>query len=256
MEDPFPAWFAALEARHRQSLTFAEIRRSLQSLSSLYVERRDRLGAGSVFEGAGKRAAFALFYAPLHFLLVREIVRKLGAAEPAPRAILDLGCGTGVAGAAWALEAGNAATIEGRDRSGWALQEARWNAARLSLRARFVTGDGAGALSQKSDPSDILLAFVVNELPAPAREELLPRLLSAAKAGSRVLVVEPLARRQLTWWDEWEARVLALGGRADEWRFPVALPPTLRLLDKAAGLDHRTLTGRSLYLPALSSGKR
>jgi hypothetical protein len=29
----------------------------------------------------------------------------------------------------------------------------------------------------------------------------------------------------------------------------VELPPLLRLLDKAAGLDHRELTARSIYVP-------
>ena len=79
--DPFAAWMDALEKRHLKDLTFPEVRRALQALSSLYVERRDRLGQGSALEGAGKRAAFALFYGPLHFLLVRAIVRALGAAS-------------------------------------------------------------------------------------------------------------------------------------------------------------------------------
>jgi hypothetical protein len=43
-----------------------------------------------------------------------------------------------------------------------------------------------------------------------------------------------------------------VGGREDTWRFPVTLPEPLALLDRAAGLDHRELTGRSLWLaPAL-----
>jgi len=44
--DPFPAYYAALEARHRAELTFAEVRRALQALSSLYVERREGIAAG------------------------------------------------------------------------------------------------------------------------------------------------------------------------------------------------------------------
>ena len=39
------------------------------------------------------------------------------------------------------------------------------------------------------------------------------------------------------------------GDGLDEWRFAVDLPPLVRLLDKAAGLDHRELTLRSLYCP-------
>ena len=53
VSDPFPAWFESLEARHRESLTFAEIRKGLQALSSLYVERREKLGKGAALEGAG-----------------------------------------------------------------------------------------------------------------------------------------------------------------------------------------------------------
>ena len=76
--DRFAAHYADLEARHLAELTFAEVRRALQALSSLYVERRERLAEGAAFDGAGKRAAFALYYGPMHFLLVREIVRALG----------------------------------------------------------------------------------------------------------------------------------------------------------------------------------
>ena len=57
--DPFAAWFAALEARHLGRLTFQEVRRALQALSSLYVERRGRLASGAALESEGKRAAFA-----------------------------------------------------------------------------------------------------------------------------------------------------------------------------------------------------
>jgi hypothetical protein len=50
------------------------------------------------------------------------------------------------------------------------------------------------------------------------------------------------------WWGATATRVSALGGRADEWRIAVDLPPMLRLFDKAAGLDHRELTLRTLYI--------
>ena len=93
---PFAAHYADLEARHLSELTFAEVRRALQALSSLYVERRERMAEGAVFDGAGKRAAFALYYGPMHFLLVREIVRALGppaAPPPHPRPRLRHGHG-------------------------------------------------------------------------------------------------------------------------------------------------------------------
>jgi SAM-dependent methyltransferase len=245
--DPVAGWLDALEKRHLGDLTFAEVRRALQALSSLYVERRQRLGTGAALESAGKRAAFALYYGPLHFLLVREIVRALGAASPRPGRVIDLGCGTGAAGAAWALQAGGA-TVEGVDRSGWAVDEARWTLARLGVRGELRRGDvlttplpdGRGA---------VLAAFTVNELSETDRERLRERLLAAAQAGARVLVIEPLARRALPWWPAWEKDFATRGGRADQWRFPAQLPPLIARLDRAAGLDHRELTGRSLWLP-------
>jgi hypothetical protein len=63
-----------------------------------------------------------------------------------------------------------------------------------------------------------------------------------------VLVVEPIARRVNPWWPEWAEAVRGGGGREDEWRFRPRLPDRLALLGKAAGLDSRELTGRSLAL--------
>ena len=39
-----------------------------------------------------------------------------------------------------------------------------------------------------------------------------------------------------------------IGGRADEWRFPIQLPDWLARLDRAAGLRHDELTARSIYV--------
>ncbi|MBI3490996.1 MAG: hypothetical protein HY047_04275, partial [Acidobacteria bacterium] len=75
--DDFDAWMAALEARHLAELTFSEVSRALRALSSTYVERRAKLEEGAALDGAGKRAAFALFYGPLHYRLLRHIVRAL-----------------------------------------------------------------------------------------------------------------------------------------------------------------------------------
>jgi SAM-dependent methyltransferase len=243
--DPFASHYQDLEARHLSELTFAEVRRALQALSSLYVERRDRMAGGATLDGAGKRAAFALYYGPMHFLLVREVVRALGACRP--RRIFDLGCGTGTAGAAWALECEPRARLEGVDRSGWAVAEARWTFTRLRLDGQATRADAATVPLPKP-PAGILAAFTVNELEDAARRQLLPRLLDAGRAGSTVLVVEPIARRTSPWWPEWAEAFRAAGGREDEWRFRPALPPRLALLGKAAGLDVRELTGRSLAL--------
>lgn len=245
--DPFPAFYAALEKRQLADLRFPEVRRALQALSSLYVERRDRLPHGAALEGAGKRAAFALYYAPLHFLLVRGVVRGLGERLASPRHIVDLGCGTGTAGAAWALEATPAARVEGVDTSGWACAETRWSLQQLGLRGEARRAD-AGRVDLPGQGAGIIAAFTVNELGDGARRTLLARLLAAAEAGSPLLVVEPIARRMSPWWDGWASAFQRAGGREDEWRLRAELPPTLGLLARAAGLDARTLTARTLSL--------
>src|SRR5687767_25470 len=91
------AWLAALNERHLANLTQSEVTRALRALSSCYVERRDKLASGGALDGAGKRAAFALFYGPQHYVLTRAIVASL---EVSARRVVDLGCGTGSAGAA------------------------------------------------------------------------------------------------------------------------------------------------------------
>jgi Methyltransferase domain len=246
--DPFPSWFAALEARQRSELTFAEIRRGLQALSSLYVERRERLAGGRALDGAGKRAAFALYYGAQHFLLVREIVRGLGPALACPRRLIDLGCGTGASGAAWALECSPPAAVDAVDTNGWAVAEARWTLQRLGLRASVTRGNAA-EVGLPRPPTGILAAFTINELDDAARPRLLERLLDAGAGGSPVLLVEPIARRMNPWWPQWARAFAAAGGREDEWRLRPAVPDTLALLGKAAGLESRELTGRSLSLP-------
>lgn len=98
----FDAWHAGLRRRFERDLTFAEIRKGVQALSSLYVSRRGVLpGGGVAFDGEGKRAAFALYYAPLHFITTHHVVREIEFdALPVGR-LWDLGCGTGAGGAAW-----------------------------------------------------------------------------------------------------------------------------------------------------------
>lgn len=197
-------------------------------------------------DSAGKRAAFALFYAPLHFLATHLVVRALGGDSPPPRAILDIGCGTGAAGAAWAVAAGGTPSVTGIDRHPWAIDEARWTYRELGLNGRARQGDVA-RLPPLSPGTAVVAAYVLNELPATVREPLEERLIDAAGRGVSVLIIEPISHSVSPWWSFTASRIAAAGGRADEWRFPVNLPPLLRLLDKAAGLDHRELTVRSLY---------
>jgi hypothetical protein len=245
MTDTLTTWLDALERRHFSSLTFQEVRRSVQALSAIYVEQRGRIDSGAVLNGAGKRAAFAMFYAPLHFLVVREIVRALGAQQQMPKTILDFGCGTGSAGAAWALECDPRPNLLGVDRNGWALQECKWTYQTLGLHGTTRAMD---VRTMTPPPNTaIIAAFTINELDAEAQDRLLPQFLKAAARGSPVLIVEPIARRLTYWWDSWADAFVSAGGRADEWRFRVELPERLKLMDRAAGLDHRELTARSLF---------
>ena len=246
-EDHFRSWLAALEARHLKELTFQEVRRALQALSSLYVQRRTKIKGGAALDGAGKRAAFALYFGPLHFLLVQEVVRALGAERAAPAEILDLGCGTGVGGAAWALAAGGRPAVRGVDVNPWAAGEARWTLRQLGLRGDARPGRAEQAPLPRPGGA-VLAAFTLNEMDEAPRARLLEGLLAAAATGVRVLVVEPIAGAVSPWWAAWAARVAAAGGRHDEWRFPVVLPDLLRRFDRAAGLDHGALTARTSWL--------
>ena len=245
--DPADAWLGALETRHLADLRPAEVGRALRALSSAYVERRDRLARGAALDGAGKRAAFALFYGPLHFLVVRAIVRALGAAEPPVDLIADLGCGTGVAGAAWALECAPHARVFGVERHPWAADEARWTCRALGLDAEVRCGD-LSRVRLPARASAVVAAYTANELPEDARAALLREIVAANARGARALVVEPIAKSAVPWWPSWADAVRAAGGREDEWRFPIELPGITGRLGRAAGLDHRELTARSLYL--------
>ena len=249
MNAAFNRWLAALEQRHLANLTRSELTRALRALSSCYVERRGKLAAGAALEGAGKRAAFALFYGPLHFLTVADIVRALGAHDASIESIADLGCGTGAGGAAWALACSTSPTIVGIDRSPWAAQEANWTYATLGLRGRATVGDIVNSAIPQFPNSAMLLAYAVNELEDAQRARLLERLVERAAKATPLLIVEAIAKRDKGWWPIWTDRLSHAGARADEWRFSAALPPLLRDIARGAGLDLRERTARTLYKP-------
>ena len=220
---------------------------STRALSSAYVERRQKVARGETLDSAGKRAAFALFYGPLHFMVSRRIVEALGADAPAPRSVLDIGCGTGAAGAAWAIAAGGV-PVSGIDRHPWAVEEARWTYRALGLNGHARVGE-VTRLPPIKPGSAVIAGYVLNELSPDARQRVEDTLLRAAEAGAAVLAIEPIARSFTPWWDETARRFAAAGGRADQWRFASDLPPLVQLFDKAAGLNHSELTARSLYVP-------
>ena len=251
----FATWIAALEARHLRELTFPEVSRALRAVSSTYVERRAVLAQGGALSGAGKRAAFALFYGPLHFLLVHHIVRSLPEATESLELLIDLGCGTGAAGAAWATACAIPPRVTGIDRHAWAVDEASQTYRDFGLTGRVHRDDMARAKLPRA-PAAIVAAFAINELSDPARDVMLPRLIDRAARGGRVLIVEPVAGFVAPWWKRWQLACESVGGRADEWRIRAELPAIVAKLDRAAGLDHQEITGRSLWIASRATDRR
>jgi SAM-dependent methyltransferase len=243
---PFEDWLGRLERTHLADMTSSEVARALRALSSCYVERRSKLASGDALGSRGKRAAFALFYGPIHFIVTREVLRALPSAPAGISTILDLGCGTGAAGVAWALDAGS--RIRGYDRHPWAIDQANATYRQFRLNGHASRRDITRMKLNADDKTGILLAYAVNELTADGRERLLAELLTAHRSGAHVLVIEPISRRTTPWWDDWQMTVERAAGRADEWRFATALPPAQHALARAAGLNPRELTARSLWL--------
>ncbi len=189
MDGDFRNWLDALEARHLANLRVPEVTRALRALSSAYVERRQTTMPGGrqvrgALDSAGKRAAFALFYAPLHFIAVTEVVRARGGNAPSPKAIVDLGCGTGAAGAAWALASQPSPSVVGIDRHPWAVEEAQWTYQQLGVHGRARQGDVTKAVTPRRGDS-IVAAYVLNELPDEAQNQ--GRRSTARDGGTRWL---------------------------------------------------------------------
>jgi hypothetical protein len=249
------AWLGALVARHTSAFARPEFLKAVRALSSRYVESRAALPSRSPLDSAGKRAAFAGFYAPLHYLTTRAIVRGI-ATPPDLSRIVDLGCGTGVAGAAWAAALPAPPSISGVDHSAWALDEMRWNCQQLGLpcrthRASLVDHLERAIANARRSPMDgagLICGWSLNELTHDERARALAALLGLRELGACVLIIEPIASSAVPWWTGWRTPIEAAGGRSDEWRFPAELPHILAELDDAAGFRREHLTARSFWL--------
>ena len=238
------SFLQALEQRHLADLRFSEVTRALRALSSAYVERRESaLADHRALDGAGKRAAFAMYYGPLHFLLVQHIVKEIGASFK-PGTVVDLGCGTGVAGAAIATSTTPPLRVLGFDTHPWTLDEARFTYKAFGLHSDVRRAHAAKTRFPK-DTSIIVAAFVVNELSEKDRGVLLSNL---KQSKTHILIVEPISQRISPWWDDWAGEFTRMGGRADIWKARIDVPPLVKRLAKASGLRPEMLTARSLFL--------
>lgn len=230
----------ALLDRHLRDLRFSEVTRALRALSAGYVEKRHEGGIARALDGRGKRAAFALYYGTTHFLVAEALVHRLGLAfsgEGQGRfTILDLGCGTGVCGAAWAIGSAPPATVVGADRSSFALHEARWTYGALRLKgetSRSITD----AIDSIRRPDGIVIGWTLNELDDDRRDIIATKLLPWVAKGSRLLVIEPVSKRVAPWWDAWVARFPPGVCSVSEEKLRLTLPPKIALLARSAGLS-------------------
>ena len=165
-----------------------------------------------------------------------------------PAHVLDLGCGTGTVGAAWALTSPASAAVTGIDRHPWAVDEAKRTYRELGVNGHARVGDIARLPTLRGDTA-VVAGYVLNELPELVRRRVEDQIVAHAAKGSRVLILEPISRSITPWWDETVARMATVGGRADEWRFRAEVPDLVARLGKAAGLDYRELRLRTIFVP-------
>lgn len=247
MTDRFDSWLDALEKRHLADLRVSEVNRAVRALSDDYVHRRRRVAADAL-AGRGKRAAFALFFAPLHFLTVRDVARGLHVGSHGFSHVIDLGCGTGSAGAAVGSLPNGRIEVTGMDRQGWTLEEAAFTYRHFGLRHRVVRGDIRRPKLRLRPRTLLVAAYAINELDESGRQAVLAWLSEALTHEVGLLVVEPIARGVTPWWGEWAAALEGAGAHQHEWRFSEPLPDPLRHMDHAAGLDHQVRTARTLWI--------
>jgi hypothetical protein len=250
-------WLGALEQRHLANLTKQEFTRAVRALSARYVERRGQLPDRSPLDSAGKRAAFALFYAPLHFLTAQVALSRVDVRTDLA-ALVDLGCGTGVCGAAWAMKrpqrSFSAPSITGVDANAWAIDEARWNWRALGLRGHAVRGDllttARGLLRQSNAAlatTGVIAGWTINELAKADRDQLLDVVDQLLARGVTLVVLEPLARGVAPWWDEWAARLAPRNVRECDVKAEVDLPAPLDAFSEAAGFRKKELGVRVMF---------
>ncbi|WP_129843272.1 small ribosomal subunit Rsm22 family protein [Streptomyces sp. RFCAC02] len=179
----------ALRGLDRQGLA-----RSVERLSGRY--REGRAASAPILATAGDVAAYAGYRMPATYAAVHAALSEVALAAPAfaPRAMTDVGGGTGAA--LWAAHG----VWPGLD----SLTVVEQAPEAIALGRRLATAASAPALRSATwrrglidpaaplPPADLVtLSYVLGELPEPAREAAVSHLADAAGATGTVVLVEP-----------------------------------------------------------------
>ena len=200
----FDHWLRNRTAAAEQELTFRQIRQGVRRPKRPPSRMRGQ-APNKPLEGRAKRAAFATFYAAIHFRTVQGWLE----AHPLDshsglKRILDLGCGTGAVGSAIALGLQPHPEVKGLDRSAWAVAEARetYRAFGLQGTAKRITLPGG---LPRGEQGELMVAgWSINELDDAARSRLLPAIGAALTAvlGSHF---RANFRANPPWWPSWQS---------------------------------------------------
>jgi len=237
-DDRFARWIARLEARHLAELTFPEVSRALRALSSTYVERRQKLAEGAALSGAGKRAAFALFYGPIITCWSAHTCERCLTPTGAVSTVSTLAAALEPQDAAWASACKQSPHIVGIDRHPWHTRRGRRDVSRVRLTASTRQGDVATASLPKGSyraPCGVTL----NEM-SELRATRVDAARRSRQQGDRVLIVEPIAGSSRDG-GTLARRRRSSRGRADEWRVRADLPADCR---EARSPRPASITGR------------
>lgn len=242
----FHHWLSNRTAAAEAELSFRQIRQGVQAVQKDYLSRmRGQALPNKPLEGRAKRAAFATFYAAIHFRTVQSWVEE----HPLqPRnglnRIIDLGCGTGAVGSAVALSIEPHPSVLGLDRSPWAVAEARETYRSFGLQGSAQRATLPGGLPRGSRGELMVAGWSINELDDAARDRLKTAIENGLERGAGLLIFEPISERISPWWSSWQSSLSRWGTEEHRFKCHWERPEWVARMDKAARMDHRILSAR------------